>query len=103
MTRDKPRMLAIDDTPANLITLGAARASEHDLQSLLRPDEVESCRHTGEGRYPVSESDRRLDPGTPRALPAGRLRRGDEFILLRASSITSCFLGKTLCSGGLFS
>ena len=32
MTRDKPRMLAIDDTPANLITLGAARASEHDLQ-----------------------------------------------------------------------
>ena len=64
-------MLAIDDTPANLITLGAARASEHDLQSLLRPDEAESCRHTGEGRYltegnaePVSENNRRLGPCT---------------------------------------
>ena len=92
MTKDKPRILAIDDTPANLITLGAARASEHDLQSLLRPDEVESCRHTGEGRYltegnaePVSENNRRLDPGLCTSF--GRLRRGDEFILLRASSI----------------
>lgn len=45
---------------------------------LLRPDEVESRRHTGESRYPVSESNHRLDP---------RVRRGDEFIHLRASSI----------------
>ena len=78
MTRDKPRMLAIDDTPANLITLGAARASEHDLQSLLRPDEVESRRHTGKSRYPVPESNRPMDSG---------FRRGDVFTLLRASSI----------------
>ena len=32
--------------------------------------EAEGCRHTGESRYPVSESDGRLDPG---------FRRGDEF------------------------
>ena len=65
MTRDKPRMLAIDDTPANLITLGAARASEHDLQSLLRPDEAESCRHTGEGRYLTEGS---AEPGVQSAV-----------------------------------
>ena len=35
------------------------------------------CRHPGESRDPVSERIRLLDPGTPRALPAGRLRRGD--------------------------
>ena len=45
---------------------------------LLRPDEVESRRHTGGSRYPVSESNGRLDPG---------VRWGDEFTLLRASSI----------------
>ena len=32
MTKDKPRILAIDDTPANLITLGTALAGEYDLQ-----------------------------------------------------------------------
>ena len=47
---------------------------------LLRPDEVESCRHTGERRYPVSESNRRLDPG---------FRRGDEFKHQRAGSIVT--------------
>ena len=54
--------------------------AEHPVVSylLLRPDEVESCRHTGEGRYPVSESNRRLDPG---------LRRGDEFKHHRAGAI----------------
>ncbi len=53
-------------------------ARSHLLDELLfRPDEVESDRHTGEGRYPVSESNRRLDPG---------LRRGDEFEHYRAAS-----------------
>ena len=33
------------------------------VELLLRPDEVESSRHAGEGRHPVSESNRRLDPG----------------------------------------
>lgn len=32
MTRVRPTILAIDDTPSNLITLGAALASEFDLQ-----------------------------------------------------------------------
>ena len=32
MTQTRPRILAIDDTPANLITLGAVLASEFDLQ-----------------------------------------------------------------------
>lgn len=49
-------------------------------RQLSRPDEVESFRHTGESRYPVSESNRRLDPG---------VRRGDEFKHQRAGSITT--------------
>ncbi len=44
--------------------------SESAFSLLLRPDEVESNRHAGEGRHPVSESNRRVGPG---------LRRGDEF------------------------
>ena len=44
----------------------------------LRHGEVESSRHAGEGRHPVSESHRRLDPG---------LRRGDAFKHHRAASI----------------
>jgi diguanylate cyclase (GGDEF)-like protein/PAS domain S-box-containing protein len=32
MTTDKPRILAIDDVPANLLTLGAALAADFDLQ-----------------------------------------------------------------------
>ncbi|NEX21673.1 response regulator [Thiorhodococcus mannitoliphagus] len=32
MTEDRPRILAIDDTPANLFTLGTALAEEFDLQ-----------------------------------------------------------------------
>ena len=44
---------------------------------LLRPDEVESSRRAGEGRHPVSENNRRLDPG---------LRRGDAFKHHRAAS-----------------
>jgi diguanylate cyclase (GGDEF)-like protein/PAS domain S-box-containing protein len=35
MTEQKPRILAIDDTPANLATLGAALASEFDLQTAI--------------------------------------------------------------------
>ena len=53
-------------------------ACQFDL--LLWPDEVESSRHAGEGRHPVSESNRRLGPG---------LRRGDEFKHYRAASIKS--------------
>ena len=47
---------------------------------LFRPDEAESCRHTGEGRYPVSVSNRPMDPG---------IRRGDEFKHHRAASIST--------------
>jgi two-component system sensor histidine kinase/response regulator len=43
----------------------------------LGKNDVESCRHTGESRYPESESNRRMDPG---------FRRSDEFIHPRASS-----------------
>ncbi len=32
MTKDKPRILAIDDTPANLITLGAALTGDYEVQ-----------------------------------------------------------------------
>ena len=32
MTHDRPRILAIDDTPANLMTLGAALGNEFDFQ-----------------------------------------------------------------------
>jgi len=33
---------------------------------MLQPDEAESFRHSGAGRHPVSEINRRLDPGLPR-------------------------------------
>jgi diguanylate cyclase (GGDEF)-like protein/PAS domain S-box-containing protein len=33
MTEQRPRILAIDDTPANLLTLGAALAADFDLQT----------------------------------------------------------------------
>ena len=45
---------------------------------MIRPDEVQNCRHTGEGRYPVLADLELLDPG---------LRRGDDFIHLWARSI----------------
>ena len=32
MTKDKPRILAIDDTPANLITLGSALTGDYEVQ-----------------------------------------------------------------------
>lgn len=35
MTNHKPRILAIDDTPVNLMTLGAALSSEFDMQTAI--------------------------------------------------------------------
>lgn len=35
MTNHKPRILAIDDTPVNLMTLGAALSSEFDIQTAI--------------------------------------------------------------------
>ena len=54
---------------------GVTRKPAYNTESI-----EDAFRHTGESRYPVSESNRRLDPG---------LRRGDEFKHQRAGSIAS--------------
>ncbi len=81
---DRLQNFPTETSGALLLALAASPAAVDELfgglcgKLLLRPDDVESCRNTGGGRYPVSERNRRLDPG---------LRRGDEFIHLQASSI----------------
>ena len=45
-TRLKPRILAIDDTPANLMTLGAALSAEYDIQFATRGQEGLSLAQT---------------------------------------------------------
>ena len=35
MSESRPRILAIDDTPANLLTLGAALSEHYDLQTAI--------------------------------------------------------------------
>ena len=54
------------------------RCVELQQRLLMQHDEVESHRHTGESRYPASESKHQLDPG---------FRRGDEFKDQWAASI----------------
>ena len=66
---------------AVLTTRGACKA---DQSLLLRGDEVGNRRHTGEGRYPVSDSKRGLARRPHSGLPTGRFPRSDDFNHLRA-------------------
>ena len=76
----------VSHEPAGDAGLPGRRRKRRRMKRLLRrPDDVESCRHIGERRYPVSESNRQVDSRLCTSF--ARLRRGDEFNHQRARSI----------------